>query len=305
MFLRGAFADRNLSFINATLIPRREGTSMGRASNRLRRLASLSALASAALAASGGSGEAAIIYHPTKGFTAPGSLPLPGGNSLSLTKSRSGFVFTDSVSTIHRRGGFIFQSSTTHAAARGAAFRAVGSDLAVTKKGRTFNMVGTRIRKYPVIGYRRYFSDQTVGVAFFRSGSGKGVTRPLQGSVFASWVQRTNGRSQFTLNGQNYTNIYFSAYRRFTSSNFPNYNDEYALFRFDDGGQIDYGWLELSVAGGANPIVNVLGYAYDTSGKPIKAGEVPEPQHLPVALGALALGAVGLREWRKKRNAAT
>ena len=66
------------------------------------------------------------------------------------------------------------------------------------------------------------------------------------------------------------------------------------------GGQTDYGWLELS---GQYPIVDVLGYAYQTNGKPIKAGDVPEPQRLPAALGALALGAIGLKEWRKKQNA--
>ena len=88
--------------------------------------------------------------------------------------------------------------------------------------------------------------------------------------------------------------------------NLIDYGTDYALFRFDAGSQIDYGWLELRLGSpeGGQPFVRVVGYAYDTSGKPIKAGEVPEPEHLPAALGALALGAIGLKEWRKKRNAA-
>ena len=276
---------------------------MGRKANRLRRWASLSALASAALAVSSGSAEATIVYHPTKGFSAPGSLPLPGGNSLSLTKSRSQFFFSDFVSTNRRRGAFFFHSSTIHASARGAAFRATGGVIALTKKGRTFNMVGTRVSNNPVIGYRRYMSGNTAGIIRFPSPSGKGVTQPLTASVFASWVQRTNGRFYATYRGKNYTFIYFSAYNRSTPNDFPNYSKEYALFRFDVDNQADYGWLELSVKGGSNATVDVLGYAYDTSGKPIKAGEVPEPQHLPVALGALALGAIGLKEWRKERKA--
>ncbi len=80
-----------------------------------------------------------------------------------------------------------------------------------------------------------------------------------------------------------------------------NYSREYALFSFDVGSLTDYGWLELSV-NGLN--VDVLGYAYDNTGKLIKAGAVPEPQHLPLALGALAFGAIGVRELRKKRIAA-
>jgi hypothetical protein len=165
-------------------------------------------------------------------------------------------------------------------------------------------MVGTGISKNPLIGRRQYLYSHSGGFARFLSPSGKGVTRPLTASAFASWIQRTGGHKYFSDDGKNYTYIYFSAYRRSTPSDFPSYDKEYALFRFDDAGQTDYGWLELSVQGGAYPIVDVLGYAYDTTGKPIKAGEVPEPQHLPVALGALALGAIGVREWRKKRNAA-
>ena len=71
------------------------------------------------------------------------------------------------------------------------------------------------------------------------------------------------------------------------------------MFSFDVGSLTDYGWLELSV-NGLN--VDVLGYAYDNTGKLIKAGAVPEPQHLPLALGALAFGAIGIRELRKEAH---
>ena len=92
----------------------------------------------------------------------------------------------------------------------------------------------------------------------------------------------------------------------FTYRIIAGYGDQYALFRFSVGPQTDYGWLELDL--GINPygypIVTTVAYAYDTSGKPIPAGYtgIPEPAQLPVALSALSLGAIGLREWRKSRR---
>jgi hypothetical protein len=104
-------------------------------------------------------------------------------------------------------------------------------------------------------------------------------------------------------NGTGY--IIFQRYTYSTQYGFERTGINYALFRFTVGAQTDYGWLELNLGNpsGSAPFINIVGYAYDTTGKPIKAGDVPEPQRLPVALGALALGAIGLKEWRKKRNA--
>ncbi len=84
------------------------------------------------------------------------------------------------------------------------------------------------------------------------------------------------------------------------------YGDQYALFRFSVGSQTDYGWLELDLGPSgypADPVVSTLAYAYDTSGKRIPAGYtgIPEPPRLPLALSALTLGAIGLREWRNRR----
>ncbi|HEY6433781.1 MAG TPA: hypothetical protein VIZ17_17515 [Acetobacteraceae bacterium] len=191
----------------------------------------------------------------------------------------------------------------TKASARGATFKAAGGFLAVTKKGQTFNQVGTRVAGNPIIGSQLHRYDFGAGTAWFPYPEGRTVSRVLSGSYFNGWVEHTLGRTYGTRSGQNYTFIRFSAYHQSTPSDFPNYNDKYALFRFDVGGQTDYGWLELSVGGGQYPVVNVLGYAYQTNGKPIKAGDVPEPQRLPIALGALALGAIGLKEWRKKQTA--
>ena len=145
---------------------------MARASDRLRRWASLSALASAALTVSAGSGEATIIYHPTNGFTVPGSLPLPGGNSILLNRTHSRFSSEQSVDLGNRRAAFELRTGSSKVTARGAAFKAAGGFLAVTKKGQTFNMVGTRVTNHPLIGSHRYLYARSVGTVWFPSPEG-------------------------------------------------------------------------------------------------------------------------------------
>ena len=108
-----------------------------------------------------------------------------------------------------------------------------------------------------------------------------------------------------------------------TSSSYPIYNagtqisssqlnstDKYFLFTFYDTIQNLqlYGWGQLNVSlTDSGPDVTLVDYAYDTSGAPIAAGDVgavPEPSYqFPLSLGALVLGAVGVRRWRAKRAA--
>jgi hypothetical protein len=107
-----------------------------------------------------------------------------------------------------------------------------------------------------------------------------------------------------------------------------NFADEYALFHFNGGGNSGccYGWVELSFnmiqtplpprpgsgpgsTGQNGPNLDILGYAYDDTGALIPAGytgpeSLPEPSTVELTgLGALALGAEGLRRWRKARKA--
>jgi hypothetical protein len=92
------------------------------------------------------------------------------------------------------------------------------------------------------------------------------------------------------------------------------YSDhKYLAFEFSDsteGGAIRYGWAEILLTNGnldttTGPNVTIYGYAYDDTGAFIAAGatSIPEPSSAAfLALGALIVGAKGLRAWRRKET---
>jgi hypothetical protein len=89
------------------------------------------------------------------------------------------------------------------------------------------------------------------------------------------------------------------------------FDHKYVIFKFQDtsqpGNPLRYGWVDVSLSNPANnsgPDVTIFGYAYDNTGAFIVTGAVPEPAPVALAaLGALVLGAKGLRQWRQKRPA--
>jgi hypothetical protein len=104
-----------------------------------------------------------------------------------------------------------------------------------------------------------------------------------------------------------------------TLSGQPAGNNLYELFRFsnDRGTSLNYGWVEYNVIvtmansslAADGPNITIDRYAWNTTANTtIAAGDIgatPEPATFPEsALGALVLGAEGLRRWRKSRKQA-
>jgi len=83
---------------------------------------------------------------------------------------------------------------------------------------------------------------------------------------------------------------------------------KYYMFEFRDstqGNAMRYGWLSVDLANLANGNIDLAinGYAYDSTGIKLGAGQVPEPSAPALlALGALVFGSKGLRSWRKNRK---
>ncbi len=66
-----------------------------------------------------------------------------------------------------------------------------------------------------------------------------------------------------------------------------------------------YGWAEVVLTeGGMSGTMTITQWAFEDNGAGIAVGAVPEPSTTAAGLGALALGAAGLRRWRKQKKAA-
>ncbi len=72
---------------------------------------------------------------------------------------------------------------------------------------------------------------------------------------------------------------------------------------FNEGtGATDYGYMTMQTTATSGFPATILSWSYDDTGAPITV--VPEPATAAfLTIGALAAGAIGLREWRRKRAA--
>ena len=82
----------------------------------------------------------------------------------------------------------------------------------------------------------------------------------------------------------------------------------YIGFRFNPSGTELFGWANVTLTDGGSFGTFVINeWAYDDSGSSIQAGQtsaVPEPATYALGLGALALGAAGLRRMRQRKRLA-
>ncbi len=72
--------------------------------------------------------------------------------------------------------------------------------------------------------------------------------------------------------------------------------------KFNIGAGTQYGWVRVNMVGAPDNAYTIVDYAYADAGDTIKAGQTAVPE--PGLLGMLALGAVGVSFWRRKRSEA-
>ena len=242
-----------------------------------KKVASLSALGAGVLVFGAGEAEAGIIYsgavNAQVGFSS--------GNS-SYAIPTLGLAFG--------RFGTTYGSSGIRSVyARGSAQLAVqGFFLQLFSAGAMWNQASA-VGNSAVIGGRRW------GIGSSSSGSGGS-------SYYGSYA-----RAAFT-------------FPVASKMGLDPFNDKYALFQFNNGQNTLYGWVQLSYAVSASfgpdpqfgPDLTIHSWAYDDTGASIAAGDTgqngaqtPEPGTMAsTGLAAVALGAAGLRQWRKTRKAA-
>lgn len=155
--------------------------------------------------------------------------------------------------------------------------------------------------------------NSLAGLRFITGKQEAGYVRLKTAASFI--VPMAGGKAWNTVGGNASSNGFVAAANAATTQPDPDHpiNNQYFLFSFRDSTQagtpLRYGWLEISIANSptdlSNPLLTIEGYAYDTTGAFLGSGQVPEPSAAALlALGAMALGAKGLRSWRKNRQSA-
>ena len=111
-------------------------------------------------------------------------------------------------------------------------------------------------------------------------------------------------------NGRGFNDVFSLFYNASLDSvaNITSGASTYIGFQFKPSGTMLYGWANVTLTDGGSFGTFVINeWAYDDTGASIQTGQtsaVPEPATYAAGLGLLALGAAGLRRWRKQKNAA-
>ena len=116
--------------------------------------------------------------------------------------------------------------------------------------------------------------------------------------------------SGLNLVNKNVTVLSNGAIKGASVAGFTSGNAEYIGFSFYHNNKTCYGWASITITAASSNnfgILTINNWAYEDTGAAITVGDtgtsVPEPAETAIGLGALALGAAGLRSWRKNKAA--
>jgi len=88
----------------------------------------------------------------------------------------------------------------------------------------------------------------------------------------------------------------------YANSQFLSAGPAYVAFRFDLGGGTQYGYAELIMNGAPDNRATFVQYSYGDVGERVTTGQMASAIPEPSSLGALALGALGVATWRRRRR---
>ena len=154
-----------------------------------------------------------------------------------------------------------------------------------------------------LVGYDLNPYNNGAGLTFYGAASPSGVLATGTAGTLAVASRLTGGE----LIGPTPSNGGFYNQFQTTGGLFQSGGTAFLGLRFlnESTGAINYAWAEFTTAAGTGFPATLNRWAYENTGAAITAGAVPEPGTVAtLAMGALGLGAAGVRRWRQGKQLA-
>lgn len=154
-----------------------------------------------------------------------------------------------------------------------------------------------------------HFEDLGNGRAAYQDGGNSiAVQKLTAGAKLGTASDSLNFNNSAVQNGRTLISAesnlnFYTGFYAFSSAGWSLGDTGYFGFKFIKDGNTHYGWAEMTLSSSSLQATINEAWYNDTPDGAVTVGStaVPEPAHVSLGLGALALGAAGLRRTRQKR----